>query len=382
MKTLAIIVNYHCWAMTLSAVESVLSSEALGSVRVVVVDNSEQPAEARALRQRLPEQVVLRVNRENVGFARACNGAYREFDAEAILLLNPDARLLSGGFLQLQQTLKHDPRVGAVAPQVHWDQARTFYLPPSYPPQLVHWQPLLNRFGNAWWLRSMVQGMWRRHAISVWKARHPVMVGNLSGGVVLISSSAIRNAGGLFDPRFFLYYEDMDLFVRLRRAGFRLLIEPRAAAVHLYDQCGRDRLDWKRGLMAEAHRLYVEKHCRTWPYGLLNLLIHHLPAGGHLAVARVPVSDKPFPMAVPIGLQDAWLFEWSPNPDFIPAMGHFGVGDHVFFDSPFNQLLAPGRYYGRLGKPSGGGRGARLVAWDVEGAPKKDAAIQNSGENG
>ena len=94
LKTLAVIVNYKSWAFTLRAVESILAFESLGPVTVVVVDNSALPEEAERLRTNLPPSVSLRVNDRNMGFGFACNQAFKEFEGDAILLMNPDARLL------------------------------------------------------------------------------------------------------------------------------------------------------------------------------------------------------------------------------------------------------------------------------------------------
>ena len=68
MKTLAIIINFRSFLLTLQAVRSVLESQSLGSVTVVVVDNSGLPEEAERLRLNLPSSVFLRVNAKNVGF--------------------------------------------------------------------------------------------------------------------------------------------------------------------------------------------------------------------------------------------------------------------------------------------------------------------------
>mgnify|MGYP005641043535 CR=1 FL=1 len=73
-----------------------LDSESLGPIVVRVVDNSESPAEADRLRANLSPSVDLVVNAENEGFGRACDGAAESWKGEAILLINPDARVLPG----------------------------------------------------------------------------------------------------------------------------------------------------------------------------------------------------------------------------------------------------------------------------------------------
>ena len=230
MKTLAIIINFRSFLLTLQAVRSVLESQSLGSVTVVVVDNSGLPEEAERLRLNLPSSVFLRVNAKNVGFGVACNHAFEEFAGDGILLINPDARLLPGCLEQLQRTLFFNRNVAAVAPQLFWDNDQTFYLPPSYPTALFEFRALLLSWGSHAWVNRIISFLWRRWSINVWRSRNPVQVSNLSGGLVFLDRKAVQRAGGLFDSRFFLYFEDTDLFLRLRNKGYRLLIEPGASA--------------------------------------------------------------------------------------------------------------------------------------------------------
>jgi GT2 family glycosyltransferase len=368
LKTLAIIVNYKVAALALKAVESVLASDSDGMVQVAVVDNSEDEDEAERLRQGLPSSVSLLVNSRNIGFGRACNLAFERFHAEQVLLLNPDARLLPNCLLRLQQTLSDFSGVAAVSPQMFWDDALHFFLPRSIPPALFSCQDLLGPFGPDAAINRLVSAAWRYSCIRVWRSRGPVRVSNLSGGHVLLDRQAVIRAGGLFDPRFFLYFEDTDLFIRLRRSGHRLLVDPRARAVHYVDQCGREDRDRKQRLMAESRRELLDKY----PSGLGRWT-------GRLTgrLAGAPVAEKnppgppdftaPFVLDVPVPLRKEWLFEVSPHPTFIPSAGRFGNGATMVFPQEQWAMLAPGRYFGRLGRPAALGGVSCCVTWRIDG---------------
>jgi GT2 family glycosyltransferase len=351
LRTLAVIVNYHSAPLTLGAVRSVLDSKPVGSLRVVVVDNS-VAGETEILRRGLPSDVFILASPENIGFGKACNLAFDRFPAEAILLLNPDGRLLAGGLEQLQETLFSRDRNGAVSPRVFWDNGLRFQLPPSLPPALFEFDSLLHAFGPRALFPRIMSGFWRRYSVKMWEARMPVGVRNLSGGAVLLKSSAVKKAGGLFDPRFFLYFEDTDLFIRLRKAGFALLMEPRAAAVHHYDQCGKENLEQKRLHMERSHQLFVHKHHKPWKSGMKwfeRFLKEDVPSINDISVNRFLLNDIK-DMPVPSHLHGRWLFELSPNPNFVPAAGSFGTGAQVHFHRECWDLLSPGRYFYRLGE--------------------------------
>ena len=137
-STLAIIVNYHSAALTLGAVQSLFSAESLGPLRVAVVDNSESEQETDHLRARLPPAVNLKVNTRNVGFGRACNKAFAIDESQAVLLVNPDARLLPAALRSLQETLFSSDKVAAVGPRLFWDESLEYYFPPPLPPP-IYW---------------------------------------------------------------------------------------------------------------------------------------------------------------------------------------------------------------------------------------------------
>jgi GT2 family glycosyltransferase len=349
LKTLVVIVNYKGVALTVRAAKSVLESESFGPVHVVVVDNTASEEEAHRLGSKLPSSVTLRINTVNKGFGVACNQAFEEFSGETILLMNPDARLEPGCLKQLQKTLFSGRHIAAVSPQLFWDDDHTFYLPPPYPTALFEFRDLLTSWGPRALVNRIISFLWRKRSVKVWCSKKPVAVGNLSGGLALVKRSAVEKAGGLFDPRFFLYFEDTDLFLRLRKNGYKVLIDPKARAVHHYDQCGRDQWRTKRRLMAESYALFLEKHKSGWKSPLKKILKGFpLPRAG-AAGSNQPVFNMPFSLTVPPSLEKGWLFEWSPNPDLTPSAGRFGAGPKMDFPENCWKLLTPGRYFGRLG---------------------------------
>ncbi len=353
MKILAIIVNYHASGFISESVASVLNSAASGHVQIVIVDNSADIDEAQRLRNCFSHapDVELLIAPGNLGFGGACNWAFNRFDSDMVLLLNPDAYLRGGCLPSLQKLLMSSDRIGAVGPQIFWDKRCEFLLPPSYPP-LLHWiQPLLS-IGVSPFGMNMISALWRRFAVHVWRSARPVRVPGLSGGHVLLKTSAVRKAGGLFDPRFFLYYEDTDLCIRLRQCGYQLWVEPGAGVVHHYDQC--DQKNWvkKRDLMMESHRIFMMKHCKGWK-AIPHKLAKHFPCYSPPAINVSAQFDKPFSIEISESLKKGWLFEWSPNLNFIPSAGKFGTGSRFVFSPDNWQLLSPGRYFGRIGSPMG-----------------------------
>ncbi len=365
-KISAIVVNYGAAQLVRRAIESIVAGrERCGKTEIIVVDNTADTDERRRIRNLVKKDATLIFNEKNEGFAAGCNRAYAVSKGEQILLLNPDAYLLTNALFTLSQFLDQSHTAGAVAPITYWDDGRRFFLPPS-----VNFSPSGDVMNivveSSRWLTSLRSRLWRRKALTVLRSVKPIRQRVLSGGVVLIRREAIERSGGLFDARFFMYFEDTDLFARIRKCGFELYIEPNAQAIHNYDQCGASEKPQKQRYMKEAYALYIEKHDQNGTMrGLGNRLRRWLPVAQPFVVKKLGTLRTPFKVSVPERLRAGWVLEWSPNANLIPAAVRFGSGDIADIPPPAWALLKPGRYFARLGSPSCVGR-FETWAWAVE----------------
>ena len=175
----------------------------LGCPSVILVDNGSTDDSATAARALVPQAQVIEAGR-NLGFGAACNVALARVRTPFALLLNPDCELDAAAV------------VGLLAAAERWPQAALLA------PQLVDGRGRAER--NYRWPRTL------------WAARGPAAegdccVGHLCGAVWLLRMERVRDLG-FFDARFFLYYEDDDLCLRLFRAGRPLMLIPSVTARH------------------------------------------------------------------------------------------------------------------------------------------------------
>ena len=194
-----IFVSYNSAAVLPGALASVPPG-----CRVIVHDNGS--ADGSADLAEAAGATVIRCP-DNLGFGTACNRAAERAETAFLLFLNPDARLEPDTIAALLDDAETHPEAAAFGPvlvepdgTVPLPRAATLLEPDAV--ALMHKLP-----------------------------DRPVETGFLSGAALLIRRAAFRAAGG-FDEALFLYVEDDDLCLRLRRAGQTLRLVPGARVVH------------------------------------------------------------------------------------------------------------------------------------------------------
>lgn len=313
---------------------------------IIVVDNSMDASEAAILQASLPSpQVQLLVSPRNVGFGAACNLGVQASHTAYVMLLNPDAWVVPGCLSQLKACLDNNADLGAVSPMQWWDSDGQWLLPLAWLPTGPGMWALEAAWRNSRWAWNLSMA-YRRLALGTWTSQERYVEQRaLSGGAVMIRRSAIPHAVSLFDPDFFMYYEDSDLSLRLRQSGWKLGLVPGSAAVHEWENT-----PGKAAFMESSKEIFLDKHFRhrrNWQSRLEK------------RVAKLPVLENPLDgqrlapgtcaLDVPARWQGQWLLEVSPSPLLIPAIGRLGSGPTALLPAHLMQRLGTSPTYVRMG---------------------------------
>jgi GT2 family glycosyltransferase len=188
----------------------------------------------------------------NHGFAYANNCALRTIDADWALLLNPDTELLEGTLAALLGAVQARPSVGLVGVRQLTSDGQLFPTIRRFPNAM---RSLFEALGSerfpfrASWLgeRELDSRVYERDVACDWT----------SGSFMLVRSEALQSAG-LMDERFFLYSEETDLCLRIRKAGWEIRHIPDFTILHHANKGG-----FSPRMAAQdafARKLYSRKH--------------------------------------------------------------------------------------------------------------------------
>ena len=215
-----VVVTYNSEEVIGECLDAALASGA----EVVVVDNASRDRTLEKVHQR-PEARVL-ANPWNRGFAAAANQGIEALARSHVLLLNPDAVLLTG----LEALVAACDRGTAVAGgKLVGDDGRIqrgFAVRRLPTPAALALEVLgINRL----WAGNPVN---RRYRCRDWDPGRPAEVEQPAGAFLMVRREVWRELGG-FDERFRpIWFEDVDFCLRARLAGYRIRYEPAAVARH------------------------------------------------------------------------------------------------------------------------------------------------------
>jgi GT2 family glycosyltransferase len=256
MVLTVVVVNYNT-AHLLPQMFAALERAAEGLAwRCVVIDNASRDGSVELLRSRFSQHTLIE-NRVNVGFGRANNQALPLLEGRYVLLLNTDAFVSPDALHCALDYMDAHPRCGILGAKL---VGRDGSLQPSCRYFPTPWNLFLQRTGlrRLFPRARLVDDMAWDHAA----ARSCDWV---PGCYYLVRREVIDEVG-LFDPRFFLYYEEVDHCRAARRAGWEVVFFPGARVVHLGGESAKsDGAVTAHGsqlgaLQVESELLYLRKH--------------------------------------------------------------------------------------------------------------------------
>jgi len=205
-----VIVNWNCWQDTIACLASLEKSD-YPNLSIILIDNASTNNSVPQIRSSFPHLEIIESPR-NLGFGRGNNLGIElalSRGVKYIWLLNNDTVVEPGTLAALVKVAEADPQIGEVGSVLHY----------MHDPAQIQ--------------------CWGGGSIDLWtgRIRHfqqpvpPASLDYLTAASVLLRATALAQAG-LFDPAFFMYWEDTDLSFRIRAAGWKLAVATDARLVH------------------------------------------------------------------------------------------------------------------------------------------------------
>ncbi len=243
LKHFFIIVNYNSGNNILSSVQSILQSRDIHP-HIIIIDNASRDNSLEECRLKYPGLIYI-YNTHNIGFASAANLGARyalERNASTITFCNPDA-VLSENCASLLIHSVMEKNIGIASPLIFRNDTTIWFAS-----------------GKIDFLRCRTT-----HSFSLKIAPSINYSTDYITGCVMTVHADVLKKIGLFDERFFLYYEDADLSLRAKKAHFTLGIVTSAKAFH--KEISENTKDAKTYFLVLSGLLFFQKHA----HGLYKL---------------------------------------------------------------------------------------------------------------
>ncbi|WP_268747035.1 glycosyltransferase family 2 protein [Methylotenera sp. N17] len=262
-----IFVSYNTAEMTKKAIDLVKQSKHQLNLEIFVVDNASRDGSAEMVAQIFPD-VTLITNAINVGFGRANNQVLPQYRGRYVLLLNTDAFVEADTIQKTVAFMDSHPTTGILGVKL---LGRDGVLQPSCRYFPTPFNIFLNRTGlfKLFPSTQLVDDM-------AWDHQSVRDCDWVPGCYYLIRKEAIDQVG-LFDQRYFLYYEEVDHCYATKQAGWQVTYYPDAPVVHIGGESAK--IDHSissvsrqvSALQIESELLYFRKNL-----GLLSVCLHVL----------------------------------------------------------------------------------------------------------
>ena len=275
MKLSIIVVSWNVKEDLGNCLRSIEENKPREEFEIIGVDNASTDGSVETIKKDFPDVKII-ANSDNCGFSAANNQAIRIAKGKYVFLLNPDTIVYPNSLDTLTTFLDEHPDVGACGPKF-LDANGQVHSSVGYVPTF----------------RSLLYGRTFLRSLGIFRRRHKELtarnfdfeksgdVDQLSGAALMVRRSVMEEIG-LMDENFFMYYEDVDLCLRIRKTGFRIVYLPDSIITHIGGKSSDQVSARRRIMLYRSMFVYFRKHrggFLTWLFGLIfkpGVIIDHI----------------------------------------------------------------------------------------------------------
>ncbi|MBP9699704.1 glycosyltransferase family 2 protein [Candidatus Woesebacteria bacterium] len=219
-----IIVNFNGKSLLGACLKSLQTQSTSHTFEIIVVDNASTDGSVDYLFAQFPDVIVVQEN-QNSGFGRANNLGASRATGEYLIFLNADTEVEPTWLFEMLTVAQSNPKIAAVSPRVY------LYATKGNQKKVQNAGILVFKQGFA-----TDRGVFYRNGVSDYELDskfydQPTTLPACCGVSLLVKTDAFTSIGG-FDHDYFMYYEDVDLSLRLRQRGYLCEYAPKAIVWH------------------------------------------------------------------------------------------------------------------------------------------------------
>ncbi len=246
-------------------IEEQINSVFLGCKNItceeIISDNGSEDGTCDFIKTKFP-QIKLIENKKNLGFGTANNKGYEIAKGEFLLFLNPDMRVEEGSLDIIVDWMRKHKDVGIASPKLV-DQNGKF-----------NWDASPRRFPKLWEqialilkLPHLFPKMLNKYQMKDLDISKEQEVDSVRGSFMLMRREFVDKLGWAFDPRYFIWYEDVDICREAKRLNYKVMYTPVITCVDYVGQSFKKRTTlWKQKQFTKSILVYFKKWEPMWKW--------------------------------------------------------------------------------------------------------------------
>jgi len=221
-----IIVNYKTKTATSDCVDSCLGEGSKADIEIIVVDNGSGDGSYEYFKKKYQKHknIILIENDQNLGFTKAVNQGLKISKGKYKYLLNSDTAITNGTFDKLIMFADSDGKIGVIGTKL--------VLPDGSIQKSCFNFPTIGNAIREYWFGE-------REKYSSFYKKNTSEVDSVVGASFFITPKAYEQVG-IFDERYFMFYEDHDYCRRVKDLGMKVIYFPEVTVFHHHGLSGKD----------------------------------------------------------------------------------------------------------------------------------------------
>lgn len=255
MVTFSVItVTWNSADLIAKQIRSVLSGAKGIQVEHIIVDNGSTDETVYLVQKEFPQVRVI-ANKKNLGFGAANQQGVAVSTGEFFLFLNPDMLVEEGSLDTIASWMKQHPEVAIASPKLVDEHGN------------VNWDATPRRFPKLWEQLALIlklphvfPGMLDKHHMKDFDPEKEQDVDTVRGSFMVMRRELVEKLGWAWDPRYFIWYEDVDICREAQRLGYKVVYTPVITCVDYVGQSFKKRTTlWKQKQFTKSMLIYFKK---------------------------------------------------------------------------------------------------------------------------